>query len=119
MIDASEYDEIETLKKGTAVRIRAIWAEDKGRVSEAFRNLEPESIYTRFFRHKKDLTEAELKAATEVDFKNVVTLVSGTGFAQVIAIASGGTGRSIAPSGEVRVRMPWSLVGEYCPLVKP
>jgi RimJ/RimL family protein N-acetyltransferase len=90
MIDASEYDEIETLKKGTAVRIRAIWAEDKGRVSEAFRNLEPESIYTRFFRHKKDLTEAELKAATEVDFKNVVTLVVTVGEAGDETIIAGG-----------------------------
>ncbi len=90
MIDAAKYDEIETLKKGTTVRIRAIRANDKKRISEAFRNLEPESIYTRFFTPKKTLTDQELKAATEVDFENVVALVvtPGEGESQPI-IAEG------------------------------
>ena len=76
MIDASRYNKIEKLKNGTTVQIRSIRPDDKNRITEAFRNLESESIYTRFFRHKKDLTEAELKAATEVDFENVVALVA-------------------------------------------
>jgi RimJ/RimL family protein N-acetyltransferase len=75
MIDAAAYDAIETLKNGIAVRIRSIRPDDKERLSEAFRNLEPESIYTRFFHHKKALTDADLKAATEVDFDEVVALV--------------------------------------------
>jgi len=79
MIDAATYDEIEKLKNGTMVRVRSIRIDDKDRISEAFRNLESESIYTRFFQHKKDLTEAELKAATEVDFENVVALVITVG----------------------------------------
>jgi acetate kinase len=52
MIDAAQYDKIETLKNGTAVRIRSVRPEDRNRISEAFRNLEAESIYTRFFQHK-------------------------------------------------------------------
>ena len=56
MIDAAKYDKIETLKNGTAVRIRSIRADDKDRISEAFRNLETELIYTRFFQNKKALT---------------------------------------------------------------
>ena len=72
MIDAAKYDKIETLKNGTAVRVRSVRPDDKNRISEAFRNLETESIYTRFFQHKKALTEEELKAATEVDFENVL-----------------------------------------------
>jgi RimJ/RimL family protein N-acetyltransferase len=75
MIDAAAYDATETLKNGMAVRIRSIRSDDKERLSEAFRNLEPESIYTRFFHHKKALTDADLKAATEVDFDEVVALV--------------------------------------------
>ncbi len=75
MIDAAAYDTIETLKNGIDVRIRSIRADDKERISEAFRNLEPESIYTRFFYHKKALTDAELKTITEVDFDEVVALV--------------------------------------------
>ncbi|MGB7920739.1 MAG: GNAT family N-acetyltransferase [Desulfobacterales bacterium] len=90
MIDASKYDQIETLKNGTAVRIRAIRSDDKGRLSEAFRNLETESIYTRFFSHKKALSEAELKAATEVDFEKVVALVVTVGEGKNETIIAGG-----------------------------
>ncbi len=79
MIDASKYDKIETLKNGTTVQIRSIRPDDKGRLTEAFQNLESESIYTRFFQQKKALTDEELKAATEVDFDNVVALVATVG----------------------------------------
>jgi RimJ/RimL family protein N-acetyltransferase len=75
MIDAANYNQVETLKNGAVVRVRSIRADDKNRISEAFRNLETESVYTRFFQHKKTLTDAELKTATEVDFENVVALV--------------------------------------------
>ncbi len=90
MIDAAKYDKIVTLKDGTAVRIRSVRANDKGRISEAFRNLEPESIYTRFFQHKKALTNEELKAATEVDFENVVALVVTVGEAANETIIAAG-----------------------------
>jgi RimJ/RimL family protein N-acetyltransferase len=75
MIDAATYDKTEVLKNGIAVRIRSICDNDKEKLSEAFRNLETESIYLRFFHHKKELTDAELKAATEIDFDTVVALV--------------------------------------------
>jgi GNAT superfamily N-acetyltransferase len=90
MLDAAKYDKIETLKNGTAVRIRSVRADDKNRISEAFRNLEAESIYTRFFQHKKDLTAEELKAATEVDFENVVGLVVTVGEGANETIIAGG-----------------------------
>jgi len=35
------------------------------------------------------------------------------------ATATGSSGRSIAPSGEVVVTKPRSLVGEYWPFVRP
>jgi len=52
-MDARNYSVEETLKNGTAVRIRGVRADDKKRISEAFRNLENESIYKRFFQYKK------------------------------------------------------------------
>ena len=79
MINAANYDQAETLKNGTAVRVRSIRPDDKNRLSEAFRNLEAESIYTRFFHHKTSLSDEELKAATEVDFEDVVALVVTVG----------------------------------------
>lgn len=78
MKDAANYNETVTLKDGITVTIRAIRPDDKGRILGAFRNLEPESIYSRFFYRKKTLTDAELKAFTEVDFENEVALVVTT-----------------------------------------
>ena len=75
MIDVRSYSVAETLKNGTEVRIRGVRADDKKRISEAFRNLETESIYKRFFQYKKALTDEELKAATEVDFENEIALM--------------------------------------------
>ena len=75
MIDASAFEQKERLKNGAVVTIRAVRVDDKNKIVEAFHNLEPESIYTRFFQHKKELTDQELKAATEVDFISVVALV--------------------------------------------
>jgi RimJ/RimL family protein N-acetyltransferase len=75
MIDTANYVQTETLKSGVSIEIRSIRSGDKGSVTEAFHNLEPESIYTRFFYQKKDLSENELKTITEVDFENVVALV--------------------------------------------
>jgi RimJ/RimL family protein N-acetyltransferase len=75
MIDVRSYSAEEILKNGTAVRIRCVRADDKNRIREAFRNLETESIYKRFFQYKKALTDEELKAATEIDFENEVALM--------------------------------------------
>jgi len=59
-------------------------------MSETFRNLETKSIYTRFFHHKKTLTDEEFKAATEVDFENVVALVVTIGEGENETIIGGG-----------------------------
>ncbi len=90
MTDASIYDEMETHKNGTVVRLRSIRADDKHKLSEAFRNLEPESVYTRFFHHKKILTDADLKEATEVDFDEVIALVVTIGENDDETIIAGG-----------------------------
>jgi RimJ/RimL family protein N-acetyltransferase len=78
MIDANNFEETETLKNGVTVKIRAIRPADKAGITDAFGKLDPESVYTRFFQFKKSLSDQELKAATEVDFENVVALVVTT-----------------------------------------
>lgn len=79
MIDARNYRVSETLRDGTQVTFRAVRPDDKERIIKAFSQLEPESIYFRFFRYKKELTDDELKRVTEVDFKDVVGLVVTVG----------------------------------------
>jgi GNAT superfamily N-acetyltransferase len=75
MIDARNYNAKETLKNGIVVTIRAVRPDDKHGIAEAFRNLDRESVYTRFFRYKNELTEEELRRAAEVDFEDIVALV--------------------------------------------
>jgi len=89
MMNAAKYEAIETLKNGITVRIRSVRADDKERFSEAFRNLEAESIRTRFFQIKKALTDQDLKAATEVDFEKDVALVATIGESAAETIIAG------------------------------
>ena len=90
MIDANEFEVTETLKNGLTVKIRAIRPADKAGIIDAFGKLDPESVYTRFFRAKGALSDQELKAATEVDFENVVALVVTTESAGKETIIGGG-----------------------------
>jgi RimJ/RimL family protein N-acetyltransferase len=95
MKDLAKYSQTEALKNGTAILVRPVRDDDKARISEGFRNLERESIYTRFFHNKKELTDADLKAITEVDFKNAVTLVVTIGAGENETII--GVGRYVIP----------------------
>ena len=101
--DAASYDRAAALRNGTAVRIRAVRPDDKERFCAAFRNLEQESIYTRFFYHKRELSAEDLKSATEVDFETVVALVVTTGDEKgAETIIGGGRFAIMDPAAAVR-----------------
>jgi len=102
MIDAAKYDHTATLRNGMPVKVRSIRPDDKKRLVTAFKNLDPESIYTRFFYHKKMLTEDELKSATELDFENSVALVMTTGEGEAETIIGGGRYVVVEAKGESR-----------------
>jgi RimJ/RimL family protein N-acetyltransferase len=90
MADAFNYARTATLRNGTQVKVRAIRPDDKQRLVTAFKNLDPGSIYTRFFHHKKMLTEEELKSATELDFESAVALVVTIGEGDMETIIGAG-----------------------------
>jgi GNAT superfamily N-acetyltransferase len=90
MIDASNYAQMAALRNGTQVKVRSIRPDDKQRLVTAFKNLDPESVYTRFFHHKKMLSDAELKAATELDFESAIALVMTIGEGEKETIIGGG-----------------------------
>jgi GNAT superfamily N-acetyltransferase len=69
--------------------IRAARPDGKGRFRTAFANLEPGSIYRRFMSYKKELTDAALEHATNVDFDRVVALVATVGSKDAEAIVAG------------------------------
>jgi RimJ/RimL family protein N-acetyltransferase len=75
MLDVRNYTASEILRDGTPVTVRAIRRDDSGRILAAFDRLDRESVYTRFFTYKKDLTDAEFRNLTDVDFDHVVALV--------------------------------------------
>ena len=77
-MDPRNYTASEVLKDGTVVTIRAIRREDKGRLLQAFKNLDRESVYRRFFSPKKELSDSELDQLTDVDFSQVVALMVAT-----------------------------------------
>jgi RimJ/RimL family protein N-acetyltransferase len=74
-MDARSYAASETLKDGTVVTVRAIRPGDAGAILQAFRGLDRESVYRRFFSPKKDLSPNELEQLTDVDFSRVMALV--------------------------------------------
>jgi len=74
-MDPQSYAVKEALKDGTAVTIRALRPEDGNSVLEAFKGMDKESVYRRFFSPKKELTEREIKQLTDIDFSGVVALV--------------------------------------------
>jgi RimJ/RimL family protein N-acetyltransferase len=102
MVNAAQYDKTATLRSGNQVKVRSIRPEDKNKLLEAFKNLEPESIYTRFFYHKKMLTEDELKTATELDFENAVALVVTIGEGEHETIIGGGRYAVIDETAKLR-----------------
>jgi GNAT superfamily N-acetyltransferase len=61
------------------ITIRAVRPDDKERIVKAFRALDRRSVYLRFFSHKKDLSEEELRRITECDGVNEVALVATVG----------------------------------------
>jgi GNAT superfamily N-acetyltransferase len=75
-VDAGSYSREDRLLDGRQVTIRAIRPDDKAHLREGFGRLSPQSIYFRFFQAKKELSEAELRYLTEVDFETHVALVA-------------------------------------------
>ena len=64
------------LRDGSSIHVRAIRADDKQRLLDHFGRLSARSVYFRFFRVKKRLTEDELREFTELDFHDRVALVA-------------------------------------------
>jgi RimJ/RimL family protein N-acetyltransferase len=99
MADPQNYYVQEALKDGTPVTIRAIRKDDKESIHNAFRALDREAVYRRFFSQKEDPTDAELEQVTDVDFRQVVALVATVSQADGKEIVIG-DGRYVADKGE-------------------
>ncbi len=90
MAEQDEFSVSETLKNGVAVTVRALRASDRDKIARAVRQLDRESIYTRLFSYRDELTEAGLDRLMRVDPEREVALVVtiGAGIDEVV-IGSG------------------------------
>jgi len=90
MIDTRAYVVNETLRNGTSVTIRSLQPEDRERVAASVRQLDRESIYTRLFSYRRELTEAGLTRIMTVDPEREAALLVTVGAgAEEIVIGSG------------------------------
>jgi RimJ/RimL family protein N-acetyltransferase len=94
-----------TLKNGAVATLRALRPDDRDRMARAVRGLDPQTIFTRLFSYRKELTEAGLDRIMRVDAAHEVALVvtTGQGDGETIVgscryvVTAGGS----APSAEV------------------
>ena len=102
MIDDRHYAETETLRNGMEVLVRALHPDDGERIAEAFSKLDHESIYTRFFGPKIELTEKDYQSIREMDFDTrVALLVTIQEDGREVVIASGSYSRFAPDAAEV------------------
>ncbi len=114
MNHAREFSVSDVLKDGTRVTIRAIRPDDRDRFLEAFRLLEEDSIYTRFFSPRTDLSDAELDRAVNVDFVREVALVVTTETVRgETIIAAGRYIASEAPNTERSAELAFLVEEDY------
>lgn len=92
------YTFTETLRDGTGVTLRAARTDDGPKIRRAIRNLDRQTIYTRFFGYKADVTDAELARITDADFEHSVALLVtiGSGDDEIII---GGASYSVIEGG--------------------
>ena len=76
---ARRYSAEGILRDGSSIHIRAMRPDDKERLVDHFSRLSAQSVYFRFFRAKKRLTDEELVQFTELDFVRNGALVATLG----------------------------------------
>ncbi len=75
-MDLANYSEMELLRDGRQVEIRALRPEDREALMVAVRGMNSDSFYRRFFAVKHDFSEAEIQYFVDVDFVSHVALVA-------------------------------------------
>lgn len=89
MADPQGFVCADTLRNGLAVTVRELRADDRERIARAIRLLDAESIYTRLFNRRTELTETALDRIMRVDPARDIALVVTVGSgADEIIIAS-------------------------------
>jgi len=73
------FSQRSALRDGTPLIIRAMRPNDRDRIVAAFGKLDANTIYTRFFSHRKEIPAAALDRIAAIDFVNLAGLVATIG----------------------------------------
>ncbi|MGO9674584.1 MAG: GNAT family N-acetyltransferase [Methylocella sp.] len=104
----------ETLKDGAEVTIRAVRPDDGDRIHRAFRRLDPETVHNRFMAYKRDVSDAELKHITDVDFRSDVALLVTIGSGEAEAVIGGASYFALDPNAPERgAELAFTVVEDY------
>src|SRR5262249_6628449 len=109
MLEAAKYSEIETLRDGRPVEIRALTPDDEAGLVAAVARTSAESLRRRFFVPKRIFTDRETAFFLNVDFVNHVSLVAVVEGGRPI-IAGGGR-YIVARPGEAEIA--FAVVDQY------
>ena len=102
------------MRDGTPVLIRSVRHDDRQRIIEAFSKLEPQTIYTRFFSAKRELSEADLGRIDASDFVQAVALVATIGEGGDEIIIGGGAYTVLDRPGEpVTAELSFTIEEDY------
>ena len=76
MSEFAQYSEVETLRDGRKVEIRALRPEDRDDLLAAVGRIGTDSLYRRFFAVKRQFSEKETSFFVNVDFVKHVALIA-------------------------------------------
>jgi RimJ/RimL family protein N-acetyltransferase len=102
MTGPADFCAYETLRNGLAVTVRALRPDDRDKIARAVRGLDRESIYTRLFSYRNELTEAGLKRIMRFDPESEVVLVVTLGSGDNETVI--GSGRYVVRRDKANVR---------------
>jgi RimJ/RimL family protein N-acetyltransferase len=76
MPDAAHYSNVEQLRDGSRITIRALKPQDRDELVGAISRVSPRSLYRRFFGPRRSFSKAEISYFVDVDFERHVALVA-------------------------------------------
>ena len=104
------FSEPMQLRNGAPATVRAIRPDDRKRLQAAFRALDAESVYLRYFSYKSELSEADLDRLCNPDFRErVVLVVTQAADSGEIIVGSGGYVRHPAPDGTAAAEVAFAV----------
>ena len=111
---AEKFAVTETLKDGAEVTVRAVRRDDGERIHRAFLRLGQETVHNRFMGYKRDVSNAELKQITGVDFRRDVALLVTIGSGADEIVVGGASYFAVDPAAPYHsAELAFTVVEDY------